>query len=117
MKSDNLYSQMLDVKDTTKKVKTSRNLYAAAATVCTAASIFAFSKVGTANYLAASLGTGTLFAAGATISFYKLDKKLERISDLKRELINLRHEYERQRLIETQDFHKRIRSKSPKTVA
>ena len=117
MKSDNLYSQILDAEESLKKTKTSRNLYATAGTICTAVSIFALSKLGNANYLAASLGTGALFAAGATISFYKFDKKIEQIRDLKRQLINLRHSYERQSLIETQAYHKRIRSKSPKTVA
>ncbi len=111
MKSDNLYSQMLDVNDNISKTKTSRNLYAAAGTICTAMSIFALSKAGQANYLAASLGTGSILATGATISFYRFDKKVDEISQLKLQLINLKHAYEAQKLVESQQFHKRIRSK------
>lgn len=111
MKSDNLYSQILDTKDEMKSTKKSRNLYAVSGSVCTAMSIFALSHAGQANYLAASLGTGSLLAAGATISFYKFNKKVESLNYLKRQLINLKHRYETQRLVESQSYHKRIKSK------
>ena len=111
MKSDNLYSQILDTQDEIKKNKTSRNLYAAATTVCTAMSIIALSRLGQANYIAASLGTGGLLATGATISFCKFDKKMDDIRSLRLQLVNLKREYEYHRLVESQEYHKRIRSK------
>ena len=111
MKSDNLYSQMMDVKDDIRKSTTSRNLYATAGTVATAMSIMALSQALQAQNLVASLGTGSLLAAGATISFYKFDKKVDELRQLKRDLINLKHSYDRERLTESQVYRKRIRSK------